>query len=145
MRKRTLARECALQLLYQVDLTGDELDEAFKYFWQDQIPDEEVRSFTEKLVRGALRHLKVIDEILAKYAEHWELRRMAVLDRNILRLATYELLYLAGEIPPKVSINEAVTIAKKYSQEESGKFVNGILDKINHTEERLADQVLQDE
>lgn len=140
MRKRTLAREYAIKILYQVDLCGSQDDEVFEYFWEHQQADEEIRTFTEKLVRGTLRNMKVIDEIVAKHADNWEMRRMAVVDRNVLRLGSYELLYLAGEIPPKVAINEAVSIAKKYSQEESGKFVNGILDHINHTEERLADQ-----
>lgn len=143
MRKRTLAREYALKLLYQADLLAkwDE-KEIFEHFWEEHPTDEEVRGYAEKIVRGTLRHLAAIDEIVTRYAENWELKRMAVVDRNILRQATYELLYLAGEIPPKVAINEAVTIAKKYSQEESGKFVNGILDKINHTEERLVDTSL---
>ena len=74
-----------------------------------------------------------IDQVLGKYADNWELSRMAMIDRNVMRLATYELLYLA-DVPPKVTLNEAVNLAKKFSQEESGKFVNGILDKINHTE-----------
>ncbi len=142
MRKRTLAREYALKILYQVDLNGASEDEVFDLFWQEQPVDDEIKTFAEKLVRGTLRNMKNIDDVVAKHADNWELKRMAVVDRNILRLATYELLYLALEIPPKVAINEAVTIAKKYSQEESGKFVNGILDKINHTEERLADSSL---
>lgn len=140
MRKRTRAREYALQILYQIELRGDPEDEVLRNFWQDQPAEEEVRSFADKLVRGTSRHLRTIDEIISRHAENWDLKRMAAVDRNIMRQATYELLYLAGEIPPKVAINEAVTIAKKYSQEESGKFVNGILDKINHTEERLVDQ-----
>ncbi len=142
MRKRTLARECTLQILYQINMTDYGEEEVLQRFWQDQSVDPEVKDFTERLVRGTLRNVKNIDEIVAKYAENWDLKRMAVIDRNILRQATYELLYLAGEIPPKVAINEAITIAKKYSQEESGKFVNGILDKINHTEQRLQDQPL---
>ncbi len=142
MRKRTMSREYALQVLYEIELTGYPEHEAFEYFWQDQPADDEVKVFTEKLVSGTLRNSRVIDEIVAKHAENWNLKRMAVVDRNIMRLATYELLFLSGEIPPKVAINEAVTIAKKYSQEESGKFVNGILDKINHTEERIADSAL---
>lgn len=142
MRKRTLAREYALQLLYEIEMTGHTEREAFDFFWHDQPSDEEVKVFTEKLVSGSLRNSRVIDEIVTKHAENWELKRMAVVDRNILRLATYELLFLSGEIPPKVAINEAVTIAKKFSQEESGKFVNGILDKINHTEERIPDTAL---
>ena len=142
MRKRTLARECALKMLYQIDLNGYPEGEVFEIFWQDQPTDNEIQDFAEKLVRGTLRNIKYIDEIITKHADNWELKRMAVVDRNILRQSTYELLYLSSEIPPKVAINEAVSIAKKYSQEESGKFVNGVLDKINHTEERLVDPTL---
>ena len=143
MRKRTLAREYALKLLYQADLLTEwDEKEIFEHFWEEHPADEEVKGYAERIVRGTLRHLATIDEIVTRYAENWELKRMAVVDRNILRQATYELLYLAGEIPPKVAINEAVSIAKKYSQEESGKFVNGILDKIYHTEERLVDTSL---
>lgn len=136
MRKRTLAREIALQLLYKRDLDPPEsVDSLLSSFWQTKSVPTEVYEYTERLVRGALDHLEEIDATLSKYTEHWELHRMAVVDRNILRFSTYELLYLE-EIPPKVVINEAVNIAKKFSQEESGKFVNGILDKINHTEPR---------
>ncbi|HNV86010.1 MAG TPA: transcription antitermination factor NusB [Candidatus Omnitrophota bacterium] len=137
MRKRTLARELALKILYQVDLTGQPAEEIEGIFWEENSHDQEVKEFAEKLVAGALGNLEAIDRILTKHAENWELKRMAYIDRNILRQATYELLYLAEEIPPKVVINEAVNVAKKYSQIESGKFVNGILDKINHTEERV--------
>ena len=140
MRKRTLAREYALKLLYQFDLQGELEEAAYGIFWEEQPVEDEVREFTEKIVRGTIRNLKNIDDIVTRYAENWELKRMAVIDRNVLRQATYELLYLSTEIPPKVVINEAVSLAKRYSQEESGKFVNGILDKINHTEQRLADQ-----
>ena len=135
MRKRTQAREIALQLLYKRDLNPEEVDTLLDSFWETRPFPSEVREYTERLVRGTLLHLEEIDPVLSKYTEHWELHRMAVVDRNILRFSTYELLYLE-EIPPKVVINEAVNIAKKFSQEESGKFVNGILDKINHAEPR---------
>ncbi|OGW72595.1 MAG: transcription antitermination factor NusB [Omnitrophica bacterium GWA2_52_12] len=135
MRKRTQARECALQILYQYEMNSQDARTLIKEFWiENPGMDPDVRVYTERLVLGTLEHLKEIDEVLTRHAENWLLARMAVIDRNILRFAAYELLYLIDEIPPKVCINEAVNIAKKYSQEEAGKFVNGILDKINHTE-----------
>jgi len=135
MRKRTQAREFALQILYKWDLDPEPIDSIFGAFWEINPAPPEVCEYTERVVRGTLLHLSEIDPLLSKYAENWELRRMAVVDRNILRFSTYELLYLE-EIPPKVVINEAVNLAKKFSQADSGKFVNGILDKINHTEPR---------
>ncbi len=134
MRKRTQARECALQILYQHETNPSPLDEVIRSYWEENpnLP-EEVRKFAESLVRGCQKHLKEIDEVIERAAEHWELGRMAIVDRNILRFATYELLFMP-DIPPKVTINEAVNIAKKFSQEDSGKFVNGVLDKINRSE-----------
>ncbi|MBI1978235.1 MAG: transcription antitermination factor NusB [Candidatus Omnitrophica bacterium] len=139
MRKRTQARECALKILYQVDMIEQPLAQALTAFWDFQPAPEEIREFAERLVRGTLEHLSEIDQKIEKYTENWELKRMAVVDRNILRFSVYELLFM-DEIPPKVTINEAVNIAKKYSQDEAGKFVNGILDKINHTEVHKPDQ-----
>lgn len=133
MRKRTQAREFALQIMYQQDLNPEPLGALLKSFWESNPSPPEVQEYAEKIVQGTFLHLREIDAVLSKYAEHWELPRMAVVDRNILRLSTYELLYVE-EIPLKVAINEAVNIAKKFSQEDSGKFVNGILDKISHTE-----------
>lgn len=136
MRKRTQAREYALQVLYQKEMNFDEAPENLLVsFWESYPASEEIRQYTHYLVEGTLHHVAEIDQLLTRYTEHWEIHRMAVIDRNILRLSTFELLY-AEEVPPKVVINEAVNIAKKFSQEESGKFVNGILDKINHTETR---------
>lgn len=114
------------------------VEEILALFWSEysQFP-EDVRSFAQMLVLGTLEHLAQIDAVLVKYAENWQLDRMAVIDRSILRFATYEILY-REDIPPKVSINEAVNIAKKFSQQDSGKFVNGILDKINHSEKSRA-------
>lgn len=141
MRKRTQAREFALQILYQVDLLQSKTEEIFKDFWVENEVDQEVRDYTVLIVNGTLKHQKAIDESITKYAENWQLERMAVVDRNVLRLATFELLYL-DEMPPKVAINEAVNLAKKFSQIEAGKFVNGILDKIAHTEaKRVQSQV----
>ena len=139
LRKRTQARECALQILYQYEMNPEPMAEILKKFWsqQDETFSEEIRDFAEKLALGTVEHQAEIDKIVERYADNWELSRMAMIDRNIMRFATYELLYLA-DVPPKVTLNEAVNLAKKFSQEESGKFVNGILDKINHTEKPKA-------
>ena len=134
MRKRTLARECALQILYQHEMNPAPLEEVMASFWEENPKmGDEVREFAKALVLGTAQHLQEIDAVVVRATENWGLSRMAVVDRNILRFATYELLFLS-DIPPKVTINEAVNLAKKFSQEESGKFVNGVLDKINHTE-----------
>lgn len=132
MRKRTQAREFALQILYQLDITRDSCDLALSGFWQAQSQqdvEQSIKDFTAQLVKGVLANIKQIDSKIAQYATNWQLERMAVVDRNILRLSCFELLFCA-DIPPKVSINEAVELAKKYSDLEAGKFVNAILDKI---------------
>lgn len=134
MRKRTLAREYALQILYQHEMNPEDLNKELETFWKGQEKiSKEVRDFAEAIVKGTLEHKPEIDRIISKYADNWELHRMAAVDRNIMRLASYEILY-RDDIPPKVTINEAVNMAKKFSQIDSGKFVNGILDKINHSE-----------
>jgi transcription antitermination factor NusB len=138
MRKRTQAREFALQILYQIDITHDAPDEAVADFWRAQAEtetSEEVKDFTAQLVRGASGHLKEIDLKISQYATNWQLQRMAVVDRNIMRLGAFELIW-RQDIPPKVSINEAVELAKKYSGQEAGKFVNAILDKIKLEKDR---------
>lgn len=134
MRKRTRAREFALQVLYQVDITKSDVKLCLDDFWKSREINTEgsIREFTESLVFGFISHKGEIDALISEAAENWQLNRMAVVDRNILRMAAYELLY-REDIPPKVSINEAIEIAKKYGNENSGKFVNGILDKINKT------------
>jgi transcription antitermination protein NusB len=128
--KRRLARELAVQFLYQFDLSGGSLEEALPLFWQTQ-PEvsEPGRKFTEELIHGVVEHRELIDEKIGKYTENWNLPRIAAVDRNILRLAIYEMVY-RDDIPPIVSINEAVDIAKKFSTRESGAFVNGILDRL---------------
>lgn len=132
MRKRTQSREFALQILYQIDLTGDNCDASLDNFWSgksDEQIDEAVKNFTAELVKGVAENLTVINQKISQYATNWQLERMAVVDRNILRMGCYELAF-RQDIPPKVSINEAIEIAKKYSGIEAAKFVNGILDKI---------------
>ena len=154
MGKRREARERAVQFLFQHDLNPPEdLEAALNHFWDSQraaaIAEEKgmatwgqpielppptaeeaaVRLFAEPLIRGALDHREEADALIKKHAQNWDLHRMAAVDRNVLRLAIYEMLY-RDDIPPVVSINEAVDIAKKFSTQDSGKFVNGILDKV---------------
>jgi len=131
MRKRTYGRELALQMLYQIDITHEAPEAVLSNFWETQEKpiQEQVKNFTTELVKGVMQNLAVIDAKISEYAANWQLKRMAVVDRNILRLSCYELLF-REDIPPKVSINEAVELAKKYSGQEAGKFVNGILDRI---------------
>jgi N utilization substance protein B len=154
MGKRREARERAVQFLFQHDLNPPEnLDEALNLFWESQrsevlerekgkatwgekaeptplsAADAEVRLFAEPLIRGALEHRAECDEHIMRHCKNWELHRIAAVDRNVMRLAVYEMLH-RQDIPPVVSINEAVDIAKRFSTNESGKFVNGILDKI---------------
>ena len=129
MGLRRLSREYALQILYAVDVCKLESEDAQKSFWKDRKSGKKVLEFATTLVEGTLKNLPQIDSLIVKYARNWDLHRMASIDRNILRQATFEILYLL-DIPINVIINEAVELAKKYSTEESGKFVNGILDKI---------------
>ena len=135
MRKRSKARDWALKILYQTDITSRAVDWTIESFLtnEEEEKDREVVEFCKRLVVGVHDNIKTIDEKISQYATNWQLKRMAIIDRNILRLGVYELQY-ATDIPPKVSINEAVELAKKYGDLESSKFVNGILDKIHKTE-----------
>ncbi len=135
MRRRTKARELALQLLYQADITkvsAKELMEDFFSMPVNSYEDAAIKDFATQLINSICDNLSVLDSKIAGYATNWQLDRMAIVDRNILRLASFELLF-RDDIPPKVAINEAVELAKKYGDLDSGKFVNGVLDKINKT------------
>ena len=149
MRKRTRSREFALQILYQLDINHLNISDVLEDFWKDRSDlalsdkekeaieldkkDSEIRQYAEKLVRGTLEKIEMLDKIIERVAEHWEIKRMAYVDRNILRLSAYELLYF-NDIPVKVAINEAVELAKRYGEPDSSKFINGILDRIAKTE-----------
>jgi transcription antitermination factor NusB len=129
LRRRTRGREFALHVLYMADLRGEEAyGEAAAYVGAES-RDLEVRAFAQALVDGVRAHREAIDDWIRRTAKNWDLERMAVLDRNVLRLGIYELLF-AGDVPPKVAINEAIEMAKRYSTAQSGAFVNGILDRV---------------
>lgn len=128
--KRRKAREYALQILFQADFTERTIDRKdLEDFWSEKKESRDVREFTEDLVKGTLNRLDEIDVMIEKVTEHWLLKRMAAVDRNILRFAAYEILF-RGDIPSAVTINEAIEIAKKYSSKEAAPFLNGVLDRL---------------
>ena len=156
MRPRREAREKTVQFLFQHDLNPpSDLNEALDRFWASQndvkaqnsksapekdpepsesedgpsITESAVRLFADPLITGVVQHRDEVDEVIRKHARNWDINRMAVVDRNVLRLAIFEMLH-RDDIPPVVSINEAVDISKRFSTEDSGRFVNGILDRI---------------
>lgn len=134
MRRRTLAREHALKILYQVEITHRDLDLILADYWKmEEVSDEEVMTYARMVALGVIKEMASLDEKISKYATNWQLKRMAVIDRNVMRIGLFELQHTT-DIPPKVAINEAVELAKKYGDLESSKFVNGILDKIHKKE-----------
>lgn len=136
---RSRARERALQALYQIDLAAAEpMDALSNAFKSEEEPSAEAEAlgFAEDLVRGVVERRAALDQVIERYSHHWRVERMARVDRNILRLAVYELLHHA-DVPRKVVINEAIELAKRFGTEESGAFINGILDKVG-SEEREA-------
>ncbi|MDG1928702.1 MAG: transcription antitermination factor NusB [Nitrospinaceae bacterium] len=129
MGKRRTARELALKFLYQTEFNSNSPDSELNSFCDRANVSEEVQNFTQALIKNILFHKKEVDELLEKISANWSPDRMAVIDKNILRLGICELLF-DPTAPPKVVINEAVEIAKKFGTEESPDFINGILDKV---------------
>ena len=130
MRKRTKSREIALKILYAWEITDDSLDISCEEYMKNNNSEEDVVvEYAERLVSGIGSNIKKIDEMILSHATNWRLDRMATIDRNIIRIASFELVFME-DIPPKVAINEAIEMAKKYGSRDSGNFVNGILDKI---------------
>ena len=128
--KRRKAREYALQILYQIDIRKEKPSAiVLKRFWAEQKVNEEVRLFAEEIAKGTYKHLAKINTLIRQCAQHWSMDRMAAVDRSVLRLAVYEILYRM-DIPASVTINEAVEIARKFGTDESSAFVNGILDSV---------------
>lgn len=132
-----MAREHALKILYQFDITHRTLDAVLADYWHSDetkgIKDDEIIAYAGALAHGVAKNLKTIDDKISSYATNWQLKRMAVIDRNVMRIGLFELQH-STEVPPKVAINEAVELAKTYGDLESSKFVNGILDKIHKKE-----------
>lgn len=139
MGSRRTSRICALQTLYALEVNPVTASQALRFYWDFHAPVnddperlEDIQGFTELLVDGVMDHREEIDAQIQSSSKNWKLTRMAAVDRNILRLAVYELLYLT-DIPKRVSINEAIELGKKFGSEESGSFINGVLDKISQS------------
>jgi N utilization substance protein B len=136
MGSRHQARERALQVLFQHDIHGKPglwLD----VFWKENEVPDEVKAFAERLVAGVLERKKELDALIGKYATNWKISRMPVVDRNILRAGVYELLWM-DDVPAKVTVNEAIELAKSFGDDDASKFVNGILDQVFNKELTLA-------
>ncbi|MBI5117974.1 transcription antitermination factor NusB [Candidatus Poribacteria bacterium] len=129
MGSRRKGREKALQILFQLDFKNDDIEAVCNDFWKRQPTSPIVQEFAEKLVRGTVANRESIDQMIVLTVENWSMDRLASVDKAILRFATYELMYMP-DVPPKVTINEAVEVAKSYGTDESGRFINGVLDKI---------------
>ncbi len=131
MGLRRTARECALQMLFELDVGKISKEEILRTFWQMNEHPQKVREFADQLFEGTIRQLKEIDKVIQQHTKHWRLSRMAAVDRNVIRLAVFEFLS-GGKTPETVVINEALDIARKFSTQESAQFVNGILDSIKN-------------
>ena len=129
MGNRRKARELTLQVLYQMEMQNTEPKAIFGHFWQHEEVSDEVKKFTTDLVEGNYRNRREIDALLERHSHHWKLERMAVVDRNILRVGVCELLYY-HDIPVNVVLNEAIEIAKRFGTADSSAFINGILDNV---------------
>ena len=138
MGSRHQARERALQILFQYDIHGRPglwLD----VFWKENEATDEVKAFAERLVAGVLEKKNELDTLIGKYAANWKVSRMPIVDRNILRAGVYELLWM-DDVPAKVTVNEAIELAKSFGDDDASKFVNGILDKVLSAEPLLAEK-----
>ncbi len=133
MGTRRRAREIAVQVLYQMEANPLDPQEALELFWRTASASGQVKEFAARIVEGVQQHRKEIDTLIKKHSEHWRLERIDRVDKNILRMGAFELLF-CDDIPRKVALNEAIDIGKKFGTEESGAFINGILDKIQKTE-----------
>ena len=137
MGVRRDAREAAVQYLYQREMQGDQSDQALEEFYEMRGLSPSGKRFCNELLQGWMQHREEIDDVIARNARNFEFNRLSAVDRNVLRIACHEILF-RSDIPAPVAINEAIEIAKKYSTEDSGKFVNGVLDNIRKQKSSVA-------
>jgi N utilization substance protein B len=131
LARRRKSREFALQVLYQLNITKQDAAAAFTEFEKHFSPDGMTDDFVRRLVHGVLEHRLELDGLIEQYSEHWRIDRIDMIDRTILRMALFELLY-CEDIPPKVTLNEAIDLGKRFGSEDSGSFINGILDRVQN-------------
>ncbi len=129
MGRRRKAREDTLRILFRLEFENKQIEKTLDQYWKSKKASEEIKEYSTWLVNGVISDQAKIDNIIQQVSEHWRISRMALVDRNILRMAVFELLY-EENIAPAIVINEAIEIAKKYSGEEAATFVNGILDAV---------------
>jgi N utilization substance protein B len=143
MGKRRKARESTLQILFQLEFNDLDVEKAFQVYWKDKKASKEIKNYCRWLIKGVISHQESIDRNIQSVSEHWRLARMPVVDRNILRMAVFELLY-EEDVAPAIVINEAIEIAKKFSGEQAAMFINGVLDTLrknaNKDKESLRDK-----
>ena len=137
LQGRRQTREWIIQFLFQQDFNPEPIPQALSYFWEDKSPVERERLFAEQMIQGVIEHQQALDKTLSNYAKNWSSDRLAAVDRTVMRLALYEMLH-CDETPPVVAINEAVHFAKDLSSLQSGRFVNGVLDRIRKELDRPA-------
>lgn len=142
MGKRRKARESTLQILFQLEFNDSDFEKVFQVYWKDKKASKEIKDYCRWLIKGVISHQESIDRNIQSVSEHWRLARMPVVDRNILRMAVFELLY-EEDVAPAIVINEAIEIAKKFSGEQAAMFINGILDTLRknaHGKKSLRDK-----
>ncbi len=144
MGKRRKARESTLQILFQLEFNDPQPEKVLNLFWESRRASKEIKDYSSWLVKGIISHKKKIDNIIQSVSEHWRISRMAVVDRNVLRIAVFELLF-EENIASAIIINEAIEIAKKYSSMEAATFVNGILDAIRKEIDTLRTSLKEEE
>ncbi len=135
MGTRRKSRECALQVLFQWDIHGH-TEHGIEGYWEQQQVAPDTKAFADRLVYGVMAHHEELDNLIESHATNWSIERMPVVDRNILRLSLYELLWVP-DIPAKVTVNEGLELSKSFADEEARRFINGILDKVFKEDARL--------
>jgi len=134
---RRETREWIVQFLFQLDFNPEPIDSALKDFWEEKDPNEREKTYAEEIIKGVVQRKDELDDRLSQYAKRWDSERMGAVDRTVMRVALFEMLY-RDDVPPVVSINEAVHFAKDFSSFQSGRFVNGVLDRIRKELDRPA-------
>lgn len=134
---RRQTREWIIQFLFQLDFNATPIDVALKDFWEGKEPSDHEKTYAEEIIKGVVQHKDELDDRLSQYAKRWDSERMGAVDRTVMRVALFEMLY-RDDVPPVVSINEAVHFAKDFSSFQSGRFVNGVLDRIRKEIDRPA-------
>jgi N utilization substance protein B len=144
MGKRRKSREYTLQILFQLEFDDSDPDIVVNQFWKRKKASREIKDYSSYLIKGITSHQDSIDRIIQSASEHWRLSRMAVVDRNILRMAVFELFYEEG-LAPAVVINEAIEVAKKFSSDQAAQFINGILDALRRRSDATKEMLKEDE